>query len=240
MTVFLQNRAPTKSVNGITPYYAWYDKQPAVHFLRTFGCIALFKVVQPNLKKLEDRSRPTVFLGYVDGSKAYKCYDPVTKQVHVTHDVVFDEEAKWDWQGTSTSTTNYNDVNTDFTVEYLVDTGNRDSHAVGAGNTNMLLRRSRLQLTWATPTCHRHQTRLVKLSLFPHRQAPHRLLRTKQRRRYRPFRDLLDSTAITNPDVTELLMASKDEPMTFAEKDQAEPWKRAMLNEMSSIEENNT
>jgi transposase InsO family protein len=37
--VYLLNRAPTKSVEGMTPFEAWYGKKPAVHHLRTFGCL---------------------------------------------------------------------------------------------------------------------------------------------------------------------------------------------------------
>jgi len=29
-----------------------------------------------NLTKLEDRSTPTVFLGYVEGTKVYRLYNP--------------------------------------------------------------------------------------------------------------------------------------------------------------------
>jgi hypothetical protein len=36
-------------------------------------------------------------LGYEKGTKAYRAYDPVNKKVHVTRDVVFDEQAQWDW-----------------------------------------------------------------------------------------------------------------------------------------------
>jgi hypothetical protein len=51
----------------------------------------------PHLKKLEDRGRKMIFVGYESGSKAYHAYDPITKRVHVTCDMVFDEHAQWDW-----------------------------------------------------------------------------------------------------------------------------------------------
>jgi hypothetical protein len=51
----------------------------------------------PHLKKLEDRGRKMTFVGYESGSKAYHAYDPITKRVHVTCDMVFDEHAQWDW-----------------------------------------------------------------------------------------------------------------------------------------------
>jgi hypothetical protein len=44
-----------------------------------------------HIGKLEDRSTPGVFIGYVEGSKAYRILDPGTRRVRMTHDVVFDE-----------------------------------------------------------------------------------------------------------------------------------------------------
>ena len=52
--------------------------------------------MKPNLTKLEDRSTPMVFLGYVEGTKAHRLYDPHRDKVLVSRDVVFDEEAAWD------------------------------------------------------------------------------------------------------------------------------------------------
>jgi hypothetical protein len=72
-------------------YEAWNDEVPAVHYFRTFGCIAHLKVTQPNLKKLNDRSRKSIFIGYEAGSKAYRCYDPVDQRVIISCDVIFDE-----------------------------------------------------------------------------------------------------------------------------------------------------
>jgi hypothetical protein len=95
--VYVLNRAHTHSVDGKTPYEAWYGKRPAVEHLRVFGCIAHVKSARPFLRKLDDRSTPMVFIGYEPGSKAYRVYDPATQRVHVSRDVVFDEAATWDW-----------------------------------------------------------------------------------------------------------------------------------------------
>jgi hypothetical protein len=47
-----------------------------VSFLRTFECIGHVKNTTLFISKLEDRSTPMVLLGYEEGSKAYKMYDP--------------------------------------------------------------------------------------------------------------------------------------------------------------------
>ena len=95
--VFILNRAPTKALMGKTPFEAWYGCKPNVSFLQTFGCIGHVRKTKPNLTKLEDRSTPMVFLGYVEGTKAYRLYDPHGDKVTVSRDVVFNEEAAWDW-----------------------------------------------------------------------------------------------------------------------------------------------
>jgi hypothetical protein len=97
--VHLLNCAPTKSVRDATPHEAWHGAKPAVGHFRTFGCIAHVKITKPGLKKLDDRSLRTVFIGYEHGtSKAWRVYDPVGKRVHITRDTVFDELASWSWE----------------------------------------------------------------------------------------------------------------------------------------------
>src|SRR5438105_12189955 len=89
MNVFLLNRAPTKSLDGMTPFEAWHGRKPVLHFLRTFRCVAHVKDVRPHPSKLADCSRKMVFIGYEEGSKAYRVLDPVSQRVHITQDFVF-------------------------------------------------------------------------------------------------------------------------------------------------------
>jgi hypothetical protein len=110
--VYLLNKTSSKSIEGKTSYELWVGNRPSVHHLRIFGCVAYVKVVKPNLRKLEDRSKAMIFVGYEPGSAAYRCYDPHTKRVHISRDVVFDEDASWDWTDNQTEMTN-----SEFSVE---------------------------------------------------------------------------------------------------------------------------
>ena len=94
--VFILNRAPTKALKGKTPFEAWYGRKPSVSFHWTFGCISHVKKTKSVLTKLEDRSTLMVFLGYMEGTKAYRLYDPHGGKVLVSRDVMFDEKAAWD------------------------------------------------------------------------------------------------------------------------------------------------
>jgi hypothetical protein len=83
--------------------------------LRTFGCLAFAKELK-QVKKLDDRSRPGVFIGYADGAKAYCVLDPETQRVRVSRNVVFDESRGWDWTKVGESSASAAE---EFTVEYL-------------------------------------------------------------------------------------------------------------------------
>ena len=38
-----------------------------------------------------------VFVGYEEGTKSYQCLDPNTKKFHLSHDMIFKEERKWNF-----------------------------------------------------------------------------------------------------------------------------------------------
>nr|CAB3503193.1 unnamed protein product [Digitaria exilis] len=101
IAVFILNRSPTRSVDGMTPFEAWYGIKPPVHFLRTFGCVAHVKVAGGHQQKLADRSMPMIFIGYEPGSKAYRFYSPDTGRVIISRDAVFDKARAWDWSSTA-------------------------------------------------------------------------------------------------------------------------------------------
>ena len=91
--MFILNRAPTKALKVKTPFEAWHGHKPSVSFLQTFSCIGHVRKTKPVLTKLEERSTPMVLLGYAEGNKGYRLYDPRRGKVVVSRDVVFDEKA---------------------------------------------------------------------------------------------------------------------------------------------------
>jgi hypothetical protein len=120
--VYILNRSPTKALNGKTSYEAWHGRKPVVSHLRVFGCLA-FGNELGHIGKLDDRGTSVVFIGYVEGSKAYRIIDPGTQRVRMTCDVVFDEWRGWAWDKAmdDDSTLTYDN----FTIEYV--------HFEGAG-----------------------------------------------------------------------------------------------------------
>uniref|UniRef100_A0ACD5UHC9 Uncharacterized protein n=1 Tax=Avena sativa TaxID=4498 RepID=A0ACD5UHC9_AVESA len=124
--VYILNRSPTKALDSKTPYEAWHGRTPAVSHLRVFGCLAFAKELG-HIGKLDDRSTPGVFIGYAEGSKAYRILDPKTQRVRTARDVVFNEGRGWAWDKAvdDGSTPTYDD----FIVEYV--------HFEGAGGAGI-------------------------------------------------------------------------------------------------------
>ena len=113
--VHVLNRAPTCALDGKTPFEAWHGKCPPVHYFRTFGCIGHVKNTRPHPKKLDDRSSPMIFVGYENGSKAWRFYDPSTGRVTISRDIVFNEAGQWKWSAHDGDTGIDSEP---FTVEY--------------------------------------------------------------------------------------------------------------------------
>lgn len=87
---YLINRVATKVLKTSTPYEALKGRKPNIEHLRVFGCIGYAKIDSPHLRKLDDRTRTLVHLGTEPGSKAYRLFDPLSRTLVVSRDVVFD------------------------------------------------------------------------------------------------------------------------------------------------------
>ncbi len=92
--MYIKNRCPTKAFHSKTPQEAWSDRKPDVSHLRVFGCKAFAHVPDEKRTKLESKSIPCVFLGYYEGTKAYRLMCVTTKRIIKSRDVVFIERSK--------------------------------------------------------------------------------------------------------------------------------------------------
>ena len=93
-TVHLLNISPTRAVQDITPFEAWKGMKPTVSYLRIFGCIPYSMI---NRQKLDEKLVKCIFIGNSIESKAYNLFNPVNGRVIISRDVMFNEDAKWDW-----------------------------------------------------------------------------------------------------------------------------------------------
>jgi transposase InsO family protein len=54
-----------------TPFESWYHRKPSLSHLRTFGCPAFIYTEKHTRTKLDSKSRPGIFMGHAEESKAY-------------------------------------------------------------------------------------------------------------------------------------------------------------------------
>lgn len=90
------NRSLTLAVKDMTPEEAWSEKKPTVDHFRIFGCIAYSHIPDQKRKKLDDKGMKCIFLGVSEESKAYRLFNPITKKIIISRDVLFDEETSWE------------------------------------------------------------------------------------------------------------------------------------------------
>ncbi|CAA0818853.1 cysteine-rich RLK (RECEPTOR-like protein kinase) 8 [Striga hermonthica] len=92
-SVYLLNRLPTKALAMSTPLDALSTMctLPSVLSLepRVFGCTVFIHVPKIHRTKFSPCSVKCVFVGYGKSQKGYRCYDPATRQIHVTLDCHF-------------------------------------------------------------------------------------------------------------------------------------------------------
>ena len=98
-----RNRTPTSALGGETPYFHWKGKKPDISYFRIFGCLAYVLIHQKHRKALQPHSRKCIFVGYPEGVKAWRFWDPVDKKFIISSHAIFDERC---FPGNSTSTIN--------------------------------------------------------------------------------------------------------------------------------------
>nr|KYP60819.1 Retrovirus-related Pol polyprotein from transposon TNT 1-94 [Cajanus cajan] len=98
LATHILNRCPTSVLPNMTPEEAWKERKPSVTHLKVFGCIGYVHVPDVTRKKLDEKSIKCVYVGVSEESKAFRMYNPETKKIIISRDVVFDEMEKWDWK----------------------------------------------------------------------------------------------------------------------------------------------
>ncbi|MCO5596320.1 hypothetical protein L7F22_050381 [Adiantum nelumboides] len=94
--VYIMNRTPTAAVHNVMrPEKKFSSKKSDLGHLKVFGCIAYVHVPDELRTKLDPKVEKCIFIEYSLEQKGYKCYNPVTRHVRVSRDVVFDEMASW-------------------------------------------------------------------------------------------------------------------------------------------------
>ena len=105
-SVYILNRFPTKALSKKTPFEAYSGRKPGIKHLKVFGSLCYAYVPNQQRQKLDLASKRCVFLGYGSCEKGYRLYNIETGKVIVSRDVVFNEDACWDWNDQKEKTVN--------------------------------------------------------------------------------------------------------------------------------------
>ncbi|KAL0960995.1 hypothetical protein HGRIS_014931 [Hohenbuehelia grisea] len=87
----VRNRCPSNPNPETTPHERWKHKKPDVSYFRVFGCLAYVHIKKKKRKALQPKSQKCVFIGYAEGTKAWKFWNPVTQKILVSSHAIFDE-----------------------------------------------------------------------------------------------------------------------------------------------------
>jgi hypothetical protein len=90
-TCYLVNISPSSTLDDKNPQEVWTGKKPSITHLKVFGCEAYVHVPKENKSKIDNTHEKCIYVGYKDGLKGYKVWNPKTKKVVYSRDVVFRE-----------------------------------------------------------------------------------------------------------------------------------------------------
>jgi hypothetical protein len=85
---YLVNISPSSTLDDKTPQEVWTGKEPSLTHLKVFGYDAYVQVLKENRSKLDKKAEKCIFIGYKDGLKGYDIWNPETKKVVYSGDVV--------------------------------------------------------------------------------------------------------------------------------------------------------
>ncbi|KAE8678427.1 Detected protein of confused Function [Hibiscus syriacus] len=89
---YLVNRAQSTAIELKTPMEMWTGKPVDYSNLHIFGSIVYVMYNSQEISKLDPKSRKCKFLGYTDGVKGYRLWDPTIRKVIISRDIIFVED----------------------------------------------------------------------------------------------------------------------------------------------------
>lgn len=90
--VFLLNRTATSQVPNATPYEIWHGIKPDLSHVRVFGSDAFTHIPKMHRRKLDPKAEKVILVEFSGDSQNYKLYNPRSKKIVVSRDVMFNEK----------------------------------------------------------------------------------------------------------------------------------------------------
>ncbi|XP_074337696.1 uncharacterized protein LOC141674896 [Apium graveolens] len=177
------------------------------------------KIPTGQLKKLDDRSKAVIIWVENLELRPYCLYDPVSKQVRVSRDVVFEEKKMWSWDQLEEGHQTQQNYFTIFGFEF------EDP------NRNEEVEEPEIPSQEATPTS-------VSTQVFGISGGDSSVV-SSEPRKFRSLDDIYNNTEIVELDY-ELLLIGMDEPLNYDQASRKKEWKNAMKSELEAVERNET
>lgn len=87
---YIINRQPSRPIGMDTPYERFYNRPSTMDYIRIFGCECEVLIL-PKVKKLAEKTKSCILLGYSELKKAYRLWDPKERKIIFSRDVTFKE-----------------------------------------------------------------------------------------------------------------------------------------------------
>jgi len=91
--IHVSNKVSTTTLQGVTPHEAFHGSKPDLSHMRVWGCTA-YVLIQKDKRPLGNlgaHMEKCIFIGYPQGYKGWKFYNPQNKQVVISERADFDE-----------------------------------------------------------------------------------------------------------------------------------------------------
>ncbi|KAM1012444.1 hypothetical protein ACFX15_041792 [Malus domestica] len=128
--VYILNRSPTKALDNMTPFEAYSGRKPGIGHLKVFGSLCYVHIPAERRQKLDVKSVKGVFVGYATCEKGYRVFDPCSRKLILSRDVVFDETISWNWKQNSEKSIAITDIQdqyrtvSDFSIQEVTEVEN--------------------------------------------------------------------------------------------------------------------
>jgi transposase InsO family protein len=90
--VYLKNRSPASGLGQMTPFERWTGRKPDVSHVRVFGSPAMVHIPKNKRQKWDKKATKYIFVGFPENVKGYRLYNPKTRQVTTSRDVIIMEK----------------------------------------------------------------------------------------------------------------------------------------------------
>ena len=85
------NATPSSSLSGTTSYKVWKKCKPNLTMYCIFECQAFIHVQKKDRNPLGSHTEKCMFIGFDEGYKGWKLYNPISCKVLASWDVIFDK-----------------------------------------------------------------------------------------------------------------------------------------------------